>query len=73
MLSKIFSSEGYRYDPAIPEFSILPVETVDLVLNTDVFDHLGISAIIEGKIFCVHAGLSPDIKTLDQIRLFERR
>lgn len=40
---------------------------------TEVFDYLGIAAIIEGKIFCVHAGLSPDIKTLDQIRLFERR
>lgn len=40
---------------------------------TDVFDHLGLAAIVEGKIFCVHAGLSPDIKTLDQIRLFERR
>ena len=40
---------------------------------TEVFDSLGIAAIIEGKIFCVHAGLSPDIKTLDQIRLFERR
>ena len=39
----------------------------------DVFDHLGLGAVVEGKIFCVHGGLSPDIKTLDQIRLFERR
>jgi hypothetical protein len=31
----------------------------------DVFDHLGIAAVVEGRIFCVHAGLSPDIKTLD--------
>jgi serine/threonine-protein phosphatase 6 catalytic subunit len=31
----------------------------------DVMDHLVISACVEGKIFCVHAGLSPDIKTLD--------
>jgi diadenosine tetraphosphatase ApaH/serine/threonine PP2A family protein phosphatase len=39
----------------------------------DVFDHLSLAAVVEGRIFCVHAGLSPDIKTLDQIRLFERR
>jgi len=31
----------------------------------DVFDHLGIGAIIEGRIFCIHGGLSPDLKTLD--------
>ena len=40
---------------------------------TEVFDYLGIGAIIEGKIFCVHGGLSPQIKTLDQIRLIDRR
>lgn len=32
---------------------------------TEVFDYLGVGAVIEGSIFCVHAGLSPDIKTLD--------
>ena len=40
---------------------------------TEVFDYLGIGAVIEGKIFCVHGGLSPEIKTLDQIRLIDRR
>jgi len=29
--------------------------------------------IIEGKIFCVHGGLSPNISTIDQIRLINRK
>jgi len=40
---------------------------------TDVFDYLGLAAIIEGKILCIHGGLSPDIKTLDHIRTIERK
>ena len=39
----------------------------------EVFDHLGLGAVIEGKIFCIHGGLSPDIKTFDQIRLLDRK
>ncbi len=40
---------------------------------TDVFgkclykflDHLPLAAVIEGKVLCIHGGLSPDLKTLD--------
>jgi len=39
---------------------------------TQVFDLLGISAIVEGRIFCVHGGLSPQAPTLDQIRTIVR-
>jgi serine/threonine-protein phosphatase 6 catalytic subunit len=39
---------------------------------TQVFDLLTIAALIDGKILCVHGGLSPDIRTLDQIRTINR-
>jgi serine/threonine-protein phosphatase 6 catalytic subunit len=39
---------------------------------TDLFDYLPMAAIIEGKIFCVHGGLSPVISCMDQIRMINR-
>ncbi|CAG9322301.1 unnamed protein product [Blepharisma stoltei] len=40
---------------------------------TEVFDYLNISAVVEDKILCVHGGLSPEIKTIDQMRVIERK
>ena len=37
-----------------------------------VFDLLAIAAIIDEEILCVHGGLSPEIKTIDQIRTITR-
>ena len=39
---------------------------------TDVFDYLTLSALIDGSILCVHGGLSPDVRSLDQIRTIDR-
>eukprot|EP00435_Cladocopium_sp_Y103_P057938 s1879_g20.t1 len=39
---------------------------------TEVFDYLTLTAIVENSIFCVHGGLSPDVKVLDQIRTINR-
>ena len=40
---------------------------------TDLFDYLPLAALGEGRIFCVHGGLSPYISTVDQIRLINRK
>ncbi|KAJ3524962.1 hypothetical protein NM208_g11846 [Fusarium decemcellulare] len=37
-----------------------------------VFDFLVLAAIIDGEILCVHGGLSPEIRTIDQIRVVAR-
>uniref|UniRef100_A0A183DMF0 Metallophos domain-containing protein n=1 Tax=Gongylonema pulchrum TaxID=637853 RepID=A0A183DMF0_9BILA len=34
---------------------------------------LSLSAVIAGKVFCVHGGLSPSIQNLDQIRTIDRK
>lgn len=38
----------------------------------ELFDYLPIGALVEGEVLCVHGGLSPQIKTIDQIRLIDR-
>ena len=40
---------------------------------TDLFDYFPLAALVEGKIFCVHGGLSPYISAIDQIRLIDRK
>ncbi|KAF8820142.1 putative serine/threonine protein phosphatase [Cardiosporidium cionae] len=40
---------------------------------TDVFDYLCLGAIVDGSIFCVHGGLSPQFQLVDQLREIDRQ
>lgn len=40
---------------------------------TEVFDYFTLAAIIDGRVLCVHGGLSPDLTVLDQIRVLDRQ
>ncbi len=40
---------------------------------TEIFDYLALASIIDNKIFCVHGGLSPSIKAIDEIRALDRK
>lgn len=40
---------------------------------TEVFDYLSLTAVVDGKVLCVHGGLSPSILDIDQIRLIDRK
>lgn len=37
------------------------------------FDTFSLAAIIDSQVLCVHGGLSPDVRTLDQIRAIDRQ
>jgi hypothetical protein len=44
-LAKLNDATPYRYEPAIPEFSTMPVTEVDFVTNTDVMEHVAEEAV----------------------------
>lgn len=40
---------------------------------TELFDWCPLAAIVDGSVLCVHGGLSPELRTIDQMRLIDRR
>jgi serine/threonine-protein phosphatase 4 catalytic subunit len=39
---------------------------------TDLFDYLTLACIIDDEVFCVHGGISPKLRDLDDLRLVDR-
>eukprot|EP01080_Neovahlkampfia_damariscottae_P002032 gene2032-1539_t len=40
--------------------------------SIEIFDYLSLCALVNGKLFCVNGGLSPDIKTIEKINTLDR-
>ena len=38
----------------------------------EVFDYLNLAALVDDSVFCVHGGLSPELRTIDQMQTLER-
>lgn len=65
------STKVYRYDPAILEISVIPVSHVDLIVNTDVLEHIPeedldeilahMKSLGENCFFNIHTGLAKQI------------
>ena len=56
------------YDECIRKYGSLNVWKA----CTEVFDFLTLAAIVDEKVFCVHGGLSPNVKDLKDIYQIER-
>lgn len=39
----------------------------------EVFDYLSLGALVDGRVFCVHGGLSPTVHRIDSIKLIDRK
>jgi serine/threonine-protein phosphatase 2A catalytic subunit len=39
---------------------------------TDLFDYLPLTALVDGRVLCLHGGLSPSLAGLDQVRALDR-
>lgn len=36
----------------------------------EVFDYLALAAVVDGRVLCVHGGLSPNVESIDQVGCF---
>ncbi|CAK82860.1 unnamed protein product (macronuclear) [Paramecium tetraurelia] len=57
------------YDECLRKYSTLNVWKY----CTEVFDYLALAAVVNDNIFCIYGGLSPYIKTIDEIRIINRK
>lgn len=76
--TKVFLIRGNHESPEMSEvFGFLNECKAKATVNTwvkfcDSFRYLPLAAIVNDKIFCIHGGISPELKSIDQIAAFKR-
>ena len=75
--TRIFLTRGNHESSEITQLYGFYDECIKKYNNANIwkelFNLLPLAAIIDNKIFCLHGGLSPDLKTIDEIRELERK
>ena len=67
------SANAWKYCTEVFDYMPLAAVRVCLCLRMLLTHHVRCGVqVIDGQILCVHGGLSPNLTTLDQIRLIER-
>lgn len=56
------------YDECLKKYGNIQVWKV----MTDLFDYLPLTALVENSFFCLHGGISPNVKVLDHVRMVDR-
>jgi len=62
--SRLITQDYGFYDECVQKYGNPAAWTIFM----DVFDYFSVSAVIDDSIYCVHGGLSPSLRTIDQIR-----
>ena len=62
--SRMITQDYGFYEECIEKYQTISVWTSFM----EVFDYFSVSALIDNSIYCVHGGLSPHLRTIDQIR-----
>ena len=71
--SRTFSRMYGLYNECLQKYSNkYEAEDIYNMIN-ELFDQLQLAAIVDNKYFCIHGGLSPDLKKLEEINKLERK
>ena len=71
--SRVFSTMYGLYDECFKKYSNKDEAQDIFNMTNELFDLLQLAAVIDNKYFCIHGGISPELKKLEEINFLERK